>query len=44
MSIEDEKLRVFRRVRDEIRQTFGAYVDGRRDAVAVRATSSVAPA
>ena len=41
---EDEKLRVFRRVRDEIRQTFGAYVDGRRDAVAVRATSSVAPA
>lgn len=29
---EEEKLTVFRRVRDEIRRTFTAYADGRRDA------------
>lgn len=29
---EEEKLAVFRRVRDEIRRTFTAYADGRRDA------------
>jgi arsenate reductase len=29
---EDEKLAVFRRVRDEIRRTFEAYAAGRRDA------------
>ena len=28
---EEEKLRVFRRVRDEIRLVFGAYAAGRRD-------------
>lgn len=28
---EEEKLAVFRRVRDEIRRTFTAYADGRRD-------------
>jgi arsenate reductase len=28
---EDEKLAVFRRVRDEIRRVFTAYADGRRD-------------
>lgn len=28
-----EKLAVFRRVRDEIRRVFGAYADGRRDAM-----------
>lgn len=30
---EAEQLAVFRRVRDEIRQCFQAYVDGRRDAL-----------
>lgn len=30
---DDEKLAVFRRVRDEIRRTFTAYADGRRDAL-----------
>lgn len=30
---EEEKLAVFRRVRDEIRRTFTAYADGRRDAL-----------
>ena len=30
---DDEKMAVFRRVRDEIRQTFSAYADGRRDAL-----------
>ncbi len=34
---EDEKLAVFRRVRDEIRRTFSAYADGRRDALKVAA-------
>lgn len=29
---DDEKLAVFRRVRDEIRRRFEAYADGRRDA------------
>ena len=29
---DDEKLEVFRRVRNEIRRTFAAYADGRRDA------------
>jgi len=28
---EEEKLAVFRRVRDEIRRVFAAYADGRRD-------------
>lgn len=36
---EEEKLAVFRRVRDEIRMVFEAYADGRRDqAKAARAT------
>jgi arsenate reductase len=30
---DDEKLAVFRRVRDEIRAVFTAYADGRRDAL-----------
>jgi arsenate reductase len=30
---EEEQLAVFRRVRDEIRRTFEAYADGRRDAL-----------
>lgn len=30
---EEEQLAVFRRVRDEIRRTFAAYADGRRDAL-----------
>ena len=30
---EDEQMAVFRRVRDEIRKVFGAYADGRRDAL-----------
>jgi arsenate reductase len=30
---EEERLAVFRRVRDEIRRTFTAYADGRRDAL-----------
>ena len=30
---EEQKLAVFRRVRDEIRRTFSAYADGRRDAL-----------
>jgi arsenate reductase len=30
---EEEKLAVFRRVRDEIRRAFEAYADGRRDAL-----------
>jgi arsenate reductase len=34
---EEEKLAVFRRVRDEIRRTFQAYADGRRDALRARA-------
>ena len=29
---DEEKMAVFRRVRDEIRRTFTAYADGRRDA------------
>lgn len=33
MGTEDEKLAVFRRVRDEIGRQFTAYVDGRRDAI-----------
>ena len=28
---DEEKLAVFRRVRDEIKMVFGAYADGRRD-------------
>lgn len=31
---EEERLTVFRRVRDEIRRTFAAYAAGRRDALA----------
>jgi arsenate reductase (thioredoxin) len=34
---DEEKLAVFRRVRDEIRRTFTAYADGRRDALERRA-------
>jgi arsenate reductase len=30
---DEEKMSVFRRVRDEIRHTFTAYADGRRDAL-----------
>lgn len=33
---EDEVREVFRRVRNEIRRTFTAYVDGRRDALKAR--------
>ncbi len=33
---DDEKMAVFRRVRDEIRRTFSAYADGRRDALKPR--------
>ena len=35
---DEEKLAVFRRVRNEIRQTFTAYADGRRDALKAAAT------
>ena len=34
---DEEKLDVFRRVRNEIRRTFSAYADGRRDASKARA-------
>ncbi len=34
---EEEKLAVFRRVRDEIRQRFTAYAEGRRDALKTKA-------
>lgn len=34
---EEEKLAVFRRVRNEIRRTFTAYADGRRDALKAKA-------
>jgi arsenate reductase len=34
---EEEKLAVFRRARDGIRQVFQAYADGRRDAIAATA-------
>jgi arsenate reductase len=34
---EDEKMAVFRRVRDEIRRTFTAYADGRRDVLKAKA-------
>ncbi len=37
---EAEILAVFRRVRDEIRRTFEAYADGRRDALKSKATQS----
>jgi arsenate reductase len=30
---DEEKMAVFRRVRNEIRRTFTAYADGRRDAI-----------
>jgi arsenate reductase len=30
---DEEKMKVFRRVRDEIRRVFSAYADGRRDQV-----------
>ena len=33
---EEEKLAVFRRVRDEIRRVFTAYADGRRDQLKAR--------
>jgi arsenate reductase len=33
---EDEKLAVFRRVRDEIRRVFSAYADGRRDQLKIQ--------
>ncbi len=34
---DEEKLAVFRRVRNEIRRTFTAYADGRRDALKTKA-------
>lgn len=37
---EEEILAVFRRVRDEIRRTFEAYADGRRDALKSKAAQS----
>jgi arsenate reductase (thioredoxin) len=37
----EEQLTVFRRVRDEIRAVFGAYADGRRDAL--KATAHTVP-
>jgi arsenate reductase len=37
---EEEKLAVFRRVRDEIRRVFEAYAAGRRDALACRSPAS----
>ena len=36
---DEEKLAVFRRVRDEIRRAFSAYADGRRDAL--KTTSAI---
>jgi arsenate reductase len=36
---DEEKLAVFRRVRNEIRRTFTAYADGRRDAWKTLATN-----
>ena len=36
---DEEKLAVFRRVRNEIRRTFTAYADGRRDALKTLATN-----
>jgi arsenate reductase (thioredoxin) len=36
---DEEKLVVFRRVRDEIRAVFGAYADGRRDEMKRRTTA-----
>ena len=38
---EDEKLAVFRRVRNEIRRTFTAYAEGRRDALKTAAMKSL---
>jgi len=35
---DEEKLAVFRRVRNEIRRAFTAYADGRRDALKARAS------
>lgn len=37
---EEEKLAIFRRVRDEIRRVFEAYADGRRDELKVSNKSS----
>ena len=37
---EDEKLAVFRRVRDEIRRVFTAYADGRRDQLKTASSKS----
>jgi len=34
---DEEKMSAFRRVRDEIRRTFTAYADGRRDALKAKA-------
>ena len=39
---DEEKLMVFRRVRDEIRRTFAAYADGRRDAMKAGRTEKTA--
>ena len=36
---DEEKMAVFRRVRDEIRRTFTAYADGRRDALKAKVAS-----
>ncbi len=37
---DEEKLAVFRRIRDEIRRTFTAYADGRRDQLKTQRASS----
>lgn len=37
---EEEKLAVFRRIRNEIRRTFTAYADGRRDQLSARRPQS----
>ena len=38
---DEAKLAVFRKVRDEIRRTFTAYADGRRDALKACATQTI---
>jgi arsenate reductase (thioredoxin) len=40
---EEERLAVFRRVRDEIRRVFGAYADGRRDKIGSQKCSPSSP-
>ena len=38
---DEEKMTMFRRVRDEIRRTFTAYADGRRDALKAAAPTKI---